>query len=115
MGAAPEWKLSRQTFEDTLLTAATGVFTGAWKRAYGIRPFTVTAEGTFTGTVIVYGSNAITKPADSDNSRCVLGTIVNGSGAVEINGPWQWIKCASPGGISGSCDGFIFGTQEPTG
>lgn len=94
----------------TLVESAVGTTTGTWLRLEGKYPCSVTAEGTFVGTVQVFASNQETKPADADSARLKIGEdIVDGSGSAIINGPYLWIKAAVTAYSSGTINVFLYG------
>lgn len=82
--------------QGTLLNAVTGTVSGSWERIDGVFPFTITVEGSFTGTVKIYASNADTAPSDADGNHGILQTFT-GPGVYTLNAPFEFIKAATTG------------------
>lgn len=92
--------------EGTLLQNVTGNTNGSWKFAGSDAPTLVTIEavnGSFTATVEIHGSTQPAAPADTDNTRVILLTVVNSpSQSFSVPQGYRWIKARVTGWASGT-------------
>lgn len=82
---------ARWVLRGTLLEAATATTDGTWCDTHGVWPMVVTLEGSWTGTCDVYVSNAIGKPADSDNDKPAFASKTSND-LVSIDAHCRWVK-----------------------
>lgn len=77
----------------TLLDSATGTSTaaGKWVEVRGYKNFTLDVSGITTATIQLRGSNAKTKPSDTDDGRQV-GANVTADGITNFEFSLRWAK-----------------------
>lgn len=94
--------------EGVLQDAAGATDTGAWVALDGVSPLSITVEGTFVGTVILYGSNDAAQPPNTDNNRVDIGGgSITAPQLVVITAPLKWIKARVSAWTSGAIDVFF--------
>jgi hypothetical protein len=87
--------------DGTLLEAQAVNTNGVWQPMGRIIPWSVTVRGSFTGTVTLYVSNQVTRPADGDNDQAVFQTFSSASSAGSSVG-FRWIKARLSGWAAGA-------------
>ncbi len=109
--ALKQYQSQRFTLDDnscTILAGAGTTTNGVWLPIHGCVPLIVSIEGTFVGTVQVFVSNKVPKPADADNARVQLGSDFDAPGYVLIDGPWRWVKVRVSAYTSGSVEAYAY-------
>ena len=90
------------TIDGTLLDSVTINTTGTWQGLYRVRPWSVTARGTFGGaTVTIYISDQLVKPLDTDILQAPF-QIFTAPGSGSSQAAYRWIKAAVTGAGGGT-------------
>lgn len=89
---AIEWVRNRWRAQGQLLTSQATTTSGLWLPVEGLWPLFITVNGNATGlTALLYVTNELVKPADSDNNYAAIKTF-NGVDYFQLDAPVQWIK-----------------------
>lgn len=92
-----------------VLDATSAPSDGTWHDLEGFFPFTVTLEGTYTGTCQVCVSNYPVRPPDSWHGS-PFGSLVGDNGGNRlIDGPYRWVKVRVLVLTAGQVEGYAFG------
>jgi hypothetical protein len=98
---------SRPPAHGPLIQAATASGDGEWVQLDGIRPVTFTVEGTFSATIIVSASNALTRPLNTDHG-IILTSFVSANGTATFDENYKWIKARVATYSSGTISAYFF-------
>lgn len=100
-----------RAFGYTLLDAAGAIDNGVWIDARLFNQASVEVQGTFVGTVQVYGSNAAAKP-DNTAAGTPIGSPMTASGMLQVTPmPMRWIKASVTAWTSGAITAVLQGLQ----
>ena len=92
-----------------LLDAQAANTDGVWVDTDGFYPFSLQISGITSASVILCGSNAEVRPANTDHGTPLHSTLT-GDLFLGINMPVSWIKCRVTGYSAGTITAILKGT-----
>ena len=92
-----------------LLDGVTAVTVGTWERTSSYTRSSVHVKGITTATVIINGSNTLTKPANADHE--IELSSLTADGLVSIDLPVKWMKVRVSAYTSGTISAWLEGTR----
>jgi len=97
--------------ESTLLDGAVAATDGVWLSVNGFHPLSFHISGITSATLQIRGSNAPTRPADSEHGF-QLGSDIGSDSLTALDAPVKWIKARISSYVSGTIYCYMIGSTN---